>query len=167
VVVAGDVRVDGVSLKQVPEEKWFDVASEGPAVLRLADGSQAEIAAGSKAIIHAPDDGVRQAVGLDRGGGNFKVLPGPRQFRVETALGSVTVLGTEFSVKLDTKAKLDRKRSGNEKPSRGSEKPGRGRATLTVAVVEGSVKVECQGKSHVLTAPEQRVFPETSKKEDD
>jgi ferric-dicitrate binding protein FerR (iron transport regulator) len=151
-VLAGEVRIDGVALQQLPEEKWFEVVGDAPAVIRLADGSQAEVAPASKAMIHGRRDGVREAVELERGGGQFKVKPGSAAFRVETAVGNVTVLGTEFSVKLDSRGKGESKRN-------------KVRTTLTVAVTEGSVKVESLGKSYVVTAPEQRTFPEITRKE--
>ncbi len=152
-VVTGEVRIDGVALKQLPEDKWFDVAGESTAAIRLADGSQAEVSPGSKAMIHGRRDGIRESIELERGGGKFKVKPAGEGFRVETAAGSVTVLGTEFSVKLETRGKGDGKRKG--------------RATLTVAVTEGSVKVESAGKSYVLSAGQRRTFPERREVEDD
>jgi ferric-dicitrate binding protein FerR (iron transport regulator) len=82
------------------------------------------------------------------------VTPGGGQFRVETAVANVTVLGTEFSVKLDSRTRGEGKRSG------------RVRNTLTVAVTEGSVKVDSAGKSYVLTAGERRTFPERAKREE-
>ena len=177
-VVAGEVRIDGVALKQVPEEKWFDVAPESPAVIRLADGSQAEIAPASKAMIHGRREEVRQAIELDGGGGKFKVTPGPGQFRVETAVGTVTALGTEFSVKLEARGKDEKKPGdksskgkGAETPSKGKkpegDKPDKKKRALAVSVMEWKVRVETAGKSYDLAAGEQRVFPESSKKEDD
>jgi ferric-dicitrate binding protein FerR (iron transport regulator) len=154
-VLAGEVYLDGVALEQLPEEKPFEVAAEAPAVIRLADGSKAEIAPASKATIHGPRDSVRQAVELERGGGKFAVVPGNGQFRVETAAGNVTVLGTEFSVKLETRSRGEGKRGG------------RARTTMTVAVTEGSVKVDSAGKSYVLAAGERRVFPERTKREEE
>jgi ferric-dicitrate binding protein FerR (iron transport regulator) len=154
-VVAGAVWLDGVAVKQLPEEKLFEVAAEAPALIRLADGSKAEIAPASKATIHGARDSVRQAVELERGGGKFTVLRGNGQFRVETAAGSVTVLGTEFSVKLETRSRGEGKRGG------------RTRTTMTVAVTEGSVKVDSAGKSYVLAAGERRVFPERTKREEE
>src|SRR5262249_16687496 len=154
-VLAGEVRIDGVAIKQVPEERWFDVAAETPAVIRLADGSEAELAPASRAMLHGRRDSIREAVELQRGSGNFKITCGGGQFGVETAVGTVTVLGTEFSAKLESRTRSEGKRGS------------RPRNLLTVAVTEGSVKVESAGKSYVLAAGERRVFYEGGKKEDD
>jgi ferric-dicitrate binding protein FerR (iron transport regulator) len=152
-VIAGEVRIDGVALKQLPDEKWFDVASDSAAAIQLADGSQVEVSPGSKAMIHGQREGIRESFELERGGGKFKVKPAGESFRVETAAGNVTVLGTEFSVKLDQR--------------KGESKRSKGRLTLTVAVTEGSVKVESAGKSYVMNAGDRRTFPERKEVEDD
>lgn len=153
-VIAGEVRIDGVAMKQLPEEKWFDVAGDSVAAIQLADGSQLEAVPGSKAMIHGRREGIRESVELERGGGKFKVKPAGEGFRVETVAGNITVLGTEFSVKLEQRGKGESKRS-------------RGRLSLNVAVTEGSVKVESAGKSYVLTAGDRRSFPERREMEDD
>ncbi|OAI47181.1 hypothetical protein AYO44_10025 [Planctomycetaceae bacterium SCGC AG-212-F19] len=154
-VLAGEVRVDGVAIKQIPEERWFDVAAEAPAVIRLVDGSEAELAPASRAMLHGRRESVREAVELQRGAGKFKITSGGGQFRVETSLGNVTVLGTEFTAKLESRSRGEGKRSTKT------------RNTLTVAVAEGSVKVDSAGKSYVLAAGERRTFYEGGKKEED
>jgi len=152
-LVAGEVRVDGVAVKQVPEDRWFEVAPDGPAVIRLADGSEAELLPASKALIRARGTGVRQSFDVERGGGKFKITPAAAQFRVSTAVANVTVLGTEFSVKLDVRGKSEGKR-GKVKP------------ILTVAVTAGSVRVDAGAKSTVLAAGERKTF-ELKKDDDD
>jgi hypothetical protein len=153
-VLTGEVHLDGVAVKQLPEEQWFEVAVGAPALIRLADGGRVEIAPASKALIHGRHDKVRQAVELERGSGKFSVPAGAGQFRVETAVGNVTVLGTEFSVTLESRARGEGKRS-------------RSRTSMTVVVTEGSVTVDSGGKSYVVGAGERRVFPERMKREDD
>jgi ferric-dicitrate binding protein FerR (iron transport regulator) len=92
---------------------------------------------------------------IERGGGRFYVTPGG-PFRVKTALGTVTALGTEFSVKLEPRGKREGKR-----------REGRGGVALVVAVTEGSVRVEVGEKSYVLAAGESRSFPVGRRKEED
>jgi ferric-dicitrate binding protein FerR (iron transport regulator) len=165
-VLAGDVWVDGVAVQQLSEEKWFEVAAEGPALIRLADGSEAKIAPTSKAVIHGRRDAMRQAVELERGGGNFKVVSGGGQFRVETTLGSVTALGTDFSVNLETRGRDDKRRDDRKRDDK--KRPGKKeKLVLAVAVIEGSVKVEAAGKSYVLAAGERRTFSEGGRREED
>lgn len=152
-LVTGEVRVDGVAVQQVPEDRWFEVAPDAPAVVRLADGSEVELLPASKALIHARSTGARQSFDVERGGGKFKITPAAAQFRVSTAVANVTVLGTEFSVKLDVRGKSEGKR-GKVKP------------ILTVAVTAGSVRVDAGAKSAVLAAGERKTF-ELKKDDDD
>lgn len=150
-VLAGEVRLDGVVVQKLPDEKWLEVGPDAPALIQLADGSQAEIAPASRTRLHGPSQALREGVEIERGGGKFKVPPGGGLFRVDTPLGTVSVLGTEFSVKLETR----------------SRRGGKGKASLSVAVSEGSVRVESAGKSYVLAAGERRSFPEGGRREDD
>src|SRR5262249_12152712 len=51
-VVSGEVRLDGIVVTELPDDKAFDVGSDAPAVVQLADGARAELAATSRAVIH-------------------------------------------------------------------------------------------------------------------
>jgi ferric-dicitrate binding protein FerR (iron transport regulator) len=153
-VVSGEVRVRGVAVSQVAEETSFETAGNAPAVLRLSDGSRAEFLPGSEGVIHRPSESVRQGLELKQGGGTFKVVQGKGKFQVETVVGSVSALGTEFSVKLQT-------------PPRGREERRNRRPVMTVTVTEGSVKVETRSRSVTLNAGEKREFTERTRREDD
>jgi ferric-dicitrate binding protein FerR (iron transport regulator) len=151
-VVSGKVSVDGTAVQQLPIDKWFEVASDSPAVIRLIDGSSMELTASTRARLPARSD--RQGVELGQGTGRFKVTSGLGAFRVETGLGSVTVLGTEFSVKLEPRG-------------RGESKRARNRLVLSVSVSEGSVRVDADGRKTVLRAGENRVFGRREREDDD
>jgi ferric-dicitrate binding protein FerR (iron transport regulator) len=152
-VVSGKVKIDGVAVERLPEEQWFEVASDVPAMIRLADGSAAELAPTTKARLHARREDSRPSVELSQGAGKFKVPRSGDKFRVETGVGSVTVLGTEFSVKLE--------------PRRGEGKKSRSRLLLSVSVTEGSVTVNADGKNTVLRAGDSRVFGRKREEDDD
>jgi hypothetical protein len=132
----------------------FPVASDAPAAIRLVDGSAVELAPATKARLLGKHDGVRQAVELGRGAGKFKVVAGGGTFRVETAMGNVSVLGTEFSVKLEPRSRREGRKRG-------------GRLLLSVSVTEGSVSVRAEGKNTVLRAGENRVFGRERREDDD
>jgi ferric-dicitrate binding protein FerR (iron transport regulator) len=153
-IVSGNIKIDGTAVEQLPQEKWFEVAGDAPAVLRLEDGSGVELAPATRARLHGQRDGKRPAVELAQGTGKFKVTSGAGAFRVETGMGNVTVLGTEFSVKLEPRG-------------RGESRKARNRLVLSVSVSEGSVSVDADGKNTVLRAGESRTFGRESKREDD
>jgi len=152
-VVSGKIKIEGTTVEQLPQEKWFEVAGDAPAVLRLQDGSGVELTPATKARLHGAQ-GKRQAVELGQGTGKFKVTSGAGTFRVETGLGNVTALGTEFSVKLEPRG-------------RGESRKARNRLVLSVSVSEGSVSVDADGKNTVLRAGDSKVFGRESKREDD
>lgn len=153
VVVSGKVTIDGVAVDRLPEEQWFEVTSDAPAVIRLADGSAAELAVATKARLHGRREGSRPSVELGQGAGKFKVTGGVGKFRVETGIGTVTALGTEFSVKLEPR-------------SRGKGQKAKGGILLSVSVSEGSVSVDADGKNTVLQAGDSRVFGRKGARED-
>ncbi|MFO0968855.1 MAG: FecR family protein [Gemmataceae bacterium] len=139
--------------EKAPEEKWLEVDAKRSRVLDLADGSRAELLGGSKAIVHAPHGEFRQSVELTRGGGVFTVSKREGKFRVDTPAGSVTALGTEFTVKL-------------ERRDHGDKREGRAKQSLFVAVKEGAVRVEAGGASQTLRAGEERSFPGKHRRDD-
>jgi ferric-dicitrate binding protein FerR (iron transport regulator) len=131
-VVTGRVRVDGVAVERIPEGARFEVASDTAVVVRLPDGSRAELDASSQGTIRAA-----RVIELANGGGIFQVAHGEGQFRVETPVGTVTALGTEFSVKLRP-----------QKTTAGA----RNRPILAVKVTAGTVEVVVAGNRHLLSA---------------
>jgi ferric-dicitrate binding protein FerR (iron transport regulator) len=155
-VVSGDVRLQGVAVQQVPEGAAFEVGGDAPAVLRLSDGSRAEFLPASEGVLHGRRGAVRQAVELKQGAGKFQVTPGAGTFQVETAVGVVSALGTEFTVKLQSRGKGEKKRREKN-----------GSPVMTVTVTEGSVKVEARGKSSVLKAGDTRDFADRPRREGD
>jgi ferric-dicitrate binding protein FerR (iron transport regulator) len=88
---------------------------------------------------------VREVVELTQGRGTFHVAHGAGQFRVETSLGTVTALGTEFTVEL---------------------RSGKGKRTLRVAVTAGTVEVFNNGKRRVLSAGQRRAFGDDGEQND-
>lgn len=140
VVESGQVRAGNATIAHIAPEVPFAVAGPDVAVIRLPDGTRAELDPGSQAIVHAQAGAARPTVELLQGGGKFEVPPGQGQFRVDTPLGTVTVLGTVFAVRLQQAA------------------------SLQVAVVSGKVQVQCAGKLRMLTAGESGSFPESNDK---
>jgi hypothetical protein len=120
--------------RTVPDGAAFKVEQGASATLQLADGSSASFDPASEALVRKVANGVRQLVQIEAGGGDFSVAPGPRQFRVQTPVGSVTALGTRFGVRL------------------------RERRTMAVAVAEGSVEVAAGDSVAVLVAGQSRTF---------
>jgi ferric-dicitrate binding protein FerR (iron transport regulator) len=143
-VASGQVRIDGAEVERIPAGVWFDIVGGSSAVLRLPDGSRAELEPTSRASLQERPAEGRSAVALAEGGGVFQVAHGGGRFRVETDAGTVTALGTEFAVRL--------RRRGADRAG------GKGRLTLSVTVREGSVEVDAGGKSRVLSAGKSRVF---------
>jgi ferric-dicitrate binding protein FerR (iron transport regulator) len=139
-VVAGEVKIEGPRV---------NVAGTAPALFRLSDGSEAELAPASSALFHGRKGDTRQVVELSQGSGKFKVAKAPESFRVDTSVGSVAVLGTEFTVELRNQKK--------------------GPPALAVSVASGRVRVDAAGQKKELGAGESRVFgvepPPAEKKE--
>ena len=145
-VVSGKALIEGSPSRVITAGARIHIPKPASAVIRLPDGSEAELAAGSEAIFHGPSDGVRQAIELIEGAGRFVVAKADGQFRVDTALGSVTVLGTEFAVQfwsVDSPARA---------PSGGAVR------ALSVEVAEGEVQVDREGETIRLKTGESRVF---------
>ena len=148
-LLSGSVLVDGQATRRLRQGARITVAGNEPALVRLADGSQVELAKQSEATLFGSTDGYRQLVALHSGQGSFKVQKVSGEFAVNTPLGKVTVLGTEFDVEL---------RPG---PQEGEDAMnGKVMLALAVAVAVGSVRVELDGRSLVLSAGESRVFAE-------
>jgi hypothetical protein len=141
------------------------VAGDTPEVIRLTDGSQAELEPGASAVLHGRAGGVRQLIELVKGGGTFRVQKAHGDFRVVTKLGSVTAVGTEFSVRIvppraASEATVRRTGSAGTSPLEAARTSPGGR--LAVAVTDGTVEVEFGGKTFLLHRGEERVFGDSS-----
>lgn len=147
-VVSGQVSIDGAPAARIPEGTPFEVSGNRPAVIRMSDASRAELAPTSKAVIQARRGDARQVVTLTHGQGKFQVTHGTGQFRVETPIGVVTALGTEFSVKLRPAGKTAGRQTGAAK----------GSLWMAVNVTDGSVQVDTRTKSYQLAVGDRRVF---------
>lgn len=132
-LTAGTILVNGNRSDRVPEGGPFEVPSGLPADLRLSDGSLLKIDAGSRVAVQMATPQAR-IVRLMAGAAGFDVTPQAREFRVETALGNVRVLGTRFRVALLSSPMLQ------------------------VSVRQGTVTVECGHGTTTLTGGQQREF---------
>lgn len=142
-VTAGQVFIGGVAATRIPEGASFEVTGNTPAVIRLSDGSVAEVAPSSKVEIQGRRGQIRQVLKLTQGSGKFQVNHGDGQFRVETPVGAVVALGTEFSVRLRLPAIVAKTK---------------GAMLMAVTVEEGTVQVDTRDKSYKLTTGDRRLF---------
>ena len=147
-VLSGSVLLDGAQATSIPQGSAVRVAGNTQAVICLADGSQAHLEPASRVVFHGAAKGMRQLVELLEGGGTFQVEKANGKFQVLTQLGSVTALGTEFSVKIQPPG------------DRGDPAMKVSVAMLAVAVTTGMVQVEFSGKTYFLGGGQQRVFAE-------
>ena len=145
-VLAGKVAVDGTCRESIPDGSAISVQGNIKAWIRLSDGSQGDFDPDTHAVLHGATAELRQLIELTEGGGTFRVLKAQGGFRVETPAGRVTVLGTEFSVRL-----VDSHDSG-------ASEMNAGKMALVVAVLSGTVQVESGGQTSVLKAGESRTF---------
>jgi ferric-dicitrate binding protein FerR (iron transport regulator) len=142
-VASGEVKSGKHPAAAITPGEPFEVVSLTPALVRFADASLAELDPGSQGIVRGKVGDVRQVIELTQGGGVFHVTHGGGQFRVDTPLGTVTALGTQFTVKLKSA-----KGPGSEK----------GKRTMAVVVTEGTVEVHSNGKRRVLSAGQGRSY---------
>jgi ferric-dicitrate binding protein FerR (iron transport regulator) len=143
-VVAGQIQIDGMPANRIQGGSQFEVVGDAPATIRLTDGSRAEFNPRSKAALRDKDGDNRQVIELTQGGGRFAVARGNGKFRVETHVGTVTALGTEFTVNLQPWPK----------PKQAMPEGLR----LAVSVTSGTVQVEVAGRKDVLHAGSSRIF---------
>ncbi len=144
-VVTGSVRVNGAEATRVPEGATFEVVGQVAAVIQLTDGSRAELAPGTSATIRGRVGQVRQVIALNRGSGRFEIKKGDGQFRVETAVGGVTALGTEFTVSV----------LSDETTTRDAAAP---EAALVVGVIAGNVEVDYADEIYPLALGDDRIY---------
>jgi hypothetical protein len=154
-VVSGRVLVDGVEADLIPDGARLAVAGAGDAVIRLPDGSEAELAPESEVVLHARDDGWRprwsgggrKVVELDRGRGTFHAEKSRQKLRVDTPLGSVSARRAAFSVKLQP---VDEEGEGIVS--------NRIAMLLVVAALFGEVEVRSEGTRFLLGPGQSQVF---------
>ena len=135
-VLAGAVLVGGRCAPAVADGAVVTAAGPAEATVRTPDGSRVVLSAAAEVVFRSDLADVRQLVVLRRGGARFTVPPGRGDFRVDTWVGSVTVVGTEFTVAL-----------------RNAEK-----RSMAVGVTAGRVRVDVAGRAFELAAGDRRVF---------
>lgn len=141
-LVSGKVLVDGQSQDRIPEGSTLSVTGPAPAVVHLSDGSLATLEPGTQLTLQGRGDSARQVLHLAAGGGQFRVPYGGGQFRLDTPVGSVTVLGTEFTAVL------------------------RSPRALFLSVVVGTVRFDGEGSALTLSSGQSRTFgpePDTTR----
>lgn len=153
-IVSGQARIEGSAVQEIQLDMPFESTGAAPLVIRLGDGSEAEFRPSSQVVIHGQREGARQVIALTHGGGNFKVAHGGGQFRVDTPVGKVIALGTEFSAYLRAPAK-------GKKPA-----DKQGRLFLAVNVKNGTVRVENDATSKTLTAGQRLVVGDNGQMND-
>jgi ferric-dicitrate binding protein FerR (iron transport regulator) len=151
-VEGGLVLVSGLPVSHVRSGETMSTGSGTGAVVRLAEGSCLAMAPDSVATVRGRSGEARQVVELRQGQCGFSVKAGPRRFAVITKVGRVTVLGTEFDVRLLP----DWQRKGEDQVN------AKVAMAMAVAVTVGSVQVEVGGKTYTLSAGAQQVFAEES-----
>jgi ferric-dicitrate binding protein FerR (iron transport regulator) len=143
-VRSGQVLVDGRPSTEIRSGSVVHVVGTGSAQIGFADGSTAELAPSSTAVLHGKAGEARPRVQLLGGGGRFRVRQGPPgEFTLVTPIANVSVLGTEFIAEL---LQADSVAAPAEEH-------------LLVSVVSGRVRVEQGAEIVELLAGEGRIFP--------
>ena len=136
----------------MPAGATIQVAGDAAAVIQLGDGSRVELERDSRAVLHGQLEAARQVVELQEGAGTFEVTEGGGRFTVKTSIGDVTVLGTEFTVRLLSFG------SGSS-PSQGlADGEPLDHTVMSVVVHSGTVSVDCDGKVSAVASGEEKVF---------
>ena len=148
-VVSGSILVDGIASDVIRPGARLSVRGSAAAVIEMPDTSRTQLEPDSELVVHGPVGDARQTVELLRGEGRFSIPEGRGRFCVDTPVGLITVLGTEFTVDLRSKERLS---------TGASDMKLRLAQILTVAVVFGTVEVDVGGKKYVLLGGESRVF---------
>jgi len=126
-VVEGSVAVDGTVRQQVPDGARAEVVGPQSAVVTLGDGSRAELYPAAEAVFRVGGRDRPRVVQLAGGGGRFQVAEGRGEFRVETPVGTVVALGTDFRVQLLDAAPARREREDNREEARAGERRQKGK----------------------------------------
>jgi hypothetical protein len=148
-VLSGRISVDGVESDAIRPGARLSVTGSVAAVIELPDTSRTELEPASEVVIHGRRGNARQMIELVKGGAKFQVEEGRGRFCVDTPVGLITVLGTEFTVKL---------RPREDALKRAPEMKARLAQVLAVAVISGSVEVDVGGEKYVLVGGESRAF---------
>jgi ferric-dicitrate binding protein FerR (iron transport regulator) len=146
-MVSGKIRVDGRETDRFVEGEKIEVFGAGTAVLRLPDGTRAELEPASEIVLRGHSDGPRPTVDLGRGRGTFQV-GSAGGLAVRTPLGVVTAARAEFSVELQPVSSEDAE----------DLMLNRGTLLLVVAALVGDVEVSSDGRHYVLGPGQSRAF---------
>lgn len=144
-VLRGKVVVDGSEVRTLPAGVPAEIPGDSGADIALGDGSTVALLRSSRVVFHGASGKLRQRVELKRGAARFGVRTGTEQFGVDTAFGTITVRGSEFSVELVP---------GRDKGGRSMESL----LALVVSVLVGNVQVDVAGNTQLLAAGESRAF---------
>ncbi len=144
VVLEGEVLVEGQAVEHLDDGSPLVVAGPTPALLRLSDGSRAQLEPKSEAVVHGRSEGFAQRFELIAGAGQFTVWKARDPFLVDTPAGSVRTEDSVFTVRL-TKTDL---RDPEIRAKQG---------VLAVFVRAGLVQVNTD-KTYRLSARESREF---------
>jgi len=146
-VIEGQMTLAGIEGHEIPLNTVARVKS-GPADIQLPDGSRIELAAGSEIVLRGRVGETRQVVELRSGKGTFRVTKADAGFRVETRVASVSVVGTVFTLELQS-LPVPVEQLSTQVP----------RDTLAVTVSEGAVRVRSGLDSDaVLSAGQEQLF---------
>ena len=144
--VDGDVRVE----RGGREEALSAGQALAPASRLLTNAGHLDVALFDRARVSVGPE-ARLVVGqgfpaarLERGRAAFEVLPGKKEFRVETPAGDVVVVGTAFEIEIINRGEEGRQMSGRAKLGLGAVAVGAASIAALVHVSRGSVRVENQ-----------------------
>jgi len=155
VVESGQVTAETrVTADKLLDGESFRIGGTTPAIIRLHDGSRVKLDPGSEGVFRGPIQATRQTFSLKQGKALFQVSRGNGQFRVETTLGRVVVLGTEFSVALGP---VDQAQAMSNLGVSDMTTRTKAVMALTVAVIAGHVQVDIGDRGYNLFAG-QRVY---------
>ncbi len=146
-VASGHVWVDGHDVREVGDNDWLNVSTDGAAMLTAKDGTTVTLEAGASAVMRA------RGASLLSGAASFGVKPGADLFVLETPAGSVNSAGGEFNVSLRPAS------SESDTPNARHME-----LALAVSVARGTAQVDFDGATTRLTEGESREFSSVSGK---
>jgi hypothetical protein len=143
-VLSGRVLVAGVEAALVPDGAPLEVAGDADAVIRLAEGTRAELGPASRAVLRGRGATWDRLVELDRG--RATIHTGGRRLQVTTPMGTVRGLDAAFTVELQP--------DDTEEETMNN----RGTLLLVVAALIGQVEVHSAGRDYLLAPGKSWVF---------
>jgi ferric-dicitrate binding protein FerR (iron transport regulator) len=146
-IVSGSALVDQKKDGFIAENSVIECVAGAPATIQFPDGSIMELASSSSTVMH------RRGVELKAGKATFqiqKVNDASDAFSVKTAVGTVSVLGTKFSVELEP----------HGRNTNGGTDMKRAAMIMAVSVLAGSVSVNYNGSNYVLAMGQSQAFGE-------